>query len=314
MVVHSQYTAGMGSAVPLAVLVVVAVVVLVAIRRGSRMPKACRHGAICANCGYGYSGWQICPECGRSAAHSGVLTPALWTKFRVDPSGVVLGWLFVGLVSAGVMSDIADHLIELAGYTKIDVWHSADASDANNRPVRFIIEVEGLQMRNVVRDGTMRVVLHGDANPSPAIWSLGPVASAEFDYKSGKVTILDRSGHSVAMYDGFTPLAVAALYAAGGYGDDNPIHPSAEETSKSLADSSNNWRGTLSGFRASSSVQRTSIPALPVPIFGHYGPYHRWVILALGVVLAFLGVRWSLRKRAEAFAFAAKPSAPSPNQ
>lgn len=305
------------SIIPSTLLLVVVVVIAVSVVRASRMPHAINNGAACGECGYGFSGWSTCPECGKTASHAGVLTPALWTKFRADPSGVVIGWILLGFVVSNAVTTSIESAAAQAGYRAMGAEQTGWGTDAEGARFELVLAAEGLTRHGVLQDGTIGITVSrtedGGDNSLPL--NTTRVASASLDVASGTARIFDGDRREVGRFNGLTTEAVTLLYRTGGLsGAVEAIWPTAMSLSDALRDGRIDWNTVTIPFKVGSNSSHHSSRTLPFSIFGKYGQFYEEAITLFVLAIAGLGIRWSLRCRVRAFAFAAKRSAPSPNR
>ena len=286
---------------PILIFGVIIAMVAVGVFLGSRPPRIIEHGAACANCGYGYSGWTICPECGKPASQSGIITRDLWKKFHVDPTGVVLGWLFMSLIASGFLVQGVDSLIDLAGYETVNREIVAEAITTDRERIEYVVSVNAMLRNGVLKGGTARIELHSDPRGQNARLH-GEVASVEVNLTTGLTRVIDRAGNTVGTFDEFSAEAAAALHRVGGFADPASIKPGMDTLVAGVGAVAASKSHALPGYSSSSSGFITDEVAFPVAILGVYKPYHKWTIMSLAFVVAACGIRWSLRQRAVAFA------------
>lgn len=88
------------------ILLAIAAALLVVLVRSCTLPRRVAKGPCCGQCGYSFTGWSICPECGSAVTDVGVETPRMALRYRgsVGLAACVLFLLalFGGLTTFGV--------------------------------------------------------------------------------------------------------------------------------------------------------------------------------------------------------------------
>lgn len=96
------------------ILLAVAAALVVVLVRSCTLPRRVVKGACCGGCGYAFTGWSICPECGSAVTDVGVETPRIVLRYRgsVALAACVLFLLalFGGLMTFGGGLALFDHL------------------------------------------------------------------------------------------------------------------------------------------------------------------------------------------------------------
>lgn len=106
-------------ATALLILLPIIVSAITVIVRACTLPRGMQPAPVCGACGYLYSGWTRCPECGGELLTVGLLTPRLALKLRGSLVVAVIAMLVL-LFIAGSLSGAMGYLVfSSMGYTSV---------------------------------------------------------------------------------------------------------------------------------------------------------------------------------------------------
>lgn len=208
-----------------AFLVLLAWMCLATVLRSCVVPRVAPRGGACGRCGYAYSGWTRCPECGGDVAEVGVATPSLALRLRASRAASLVGILFLALALTHGLSLAAKSVCTANGWQRMSrgVQFSPMASDAPSYGMTIHWDV--VAARNTVRGGTITLTLNGAAPMTALAASPLPAAGAfvaVMDARDGSFEVRDANGGVVERGNAFEPRHALAMLDMSGVPLDQP--------------------------------------------------------------------------------------------
>ncbi len=97
-------------------LVVFTTALVVILVRSCTLPRRVAKGPCCGQCGYSFTGWSICPECGSAVTDVGVETPRIALRYRGSVALAACALAVLTLVSGLVAWGIGLATFDQLGY------------------------------------------------------------------------------------------------------------------------------------------------------------------------------------------------------
>lgn len=179
-------------------LVLLAWMCLATLLRACTLPRGVARGGSCGKCGYTYSGWTRCPECGGEIADVGVATPRLAVRFRGGWLGIILGLLFAGFALTYVLRSSLNMLCRAQGWNnnQRQVMYSPAKEDSPPYGMMILWDLIGSPSKPP-SGGRIVIALDGSAIFTFLAMGLMPTSGnvhAEIRAGSGRYTIRDSKG------------------------------------------------------------------------------------------------------------------------
>lgn len=152
-------------------IVIALVVILV---RSCTLPRRVAKGACCGQCGYAFTGWSICPECGSAVTDAGVETPRIALRYRgsvgLAACVLVLLSLFFGAVVWGIGLAVFDSWGYGHRTVSATLYQSTRGDLQPNYFAHFVSDME-IGPNDKVRSGeaVLAIELADPTTASPAI-------------------------------------------------------------------------------------------------------------------------------------------------
>lgn len=299
-----------GPVVILALCLLAAWMGIMAVLRVCRVPRGVEAGGSCGLCGYAYSGWQRCPECGGSVAEEGIATPRLMLKHRGSLRGALFSLTLLALALVFLFTGITLGVCQAAGwnqhvrqtaYGRIPPLHTnPSGTPPLNTPLDVIIHKDfiGPSVHNPT-GGEILVVIKPSAAVATSADRPATVGEwhATYDVWRDRLTVRDAAGRSreasilsTATVDQFLAEAVPELTQADRARAARQI---AEEVDVMNRVDANVSFPILQ--ERGSSMQTT--PSLPFAVFGKKGVTAAMLLAGIVSGALYVVAIWLVLKR-----------------
>lgn len=299
-----------GPVVILALCFLAAWMGIMAVLRVCFVPKGVEPGGSCGLCGYAYSGWQRCPECGGSVAEEGIATPRLMLKHRGSLRGALFALTMLAAALVFLLTGLTLGLCQAAGWMQWTRQSEYVLGMQSQTPNWVVVhwEMLGTSSRKQANGQIVIAVKAG----GPFYGSMGSrpnttgVAHAEIDARSGAFVLLDpsgrvdRRGDRFERDDGVRLLELAApsvapemLEAAGlqvtEIADvDNAVAAAALRPAVAF---------TGINVLTEGSSSTNAIPSLPFAVFGTTGSSAAMLLAGIVSAALYVVALWLVLKR-----------------
>lgn len=173
---------------------------LATIVRACTLPRGVSRGGSCGGCGYEYSGWARCPECGGAVGDVGVVTPSLAYRLRASGIGTMIGLVFVAFAATFIAHSGITMLCESKRWSNLQRQALYMPVDAEGPPCGMLIQWDVIGDRSKPPTaGRISIVLDGNAAFGGVAVGVLPTGMtlAEIDARTGRYEIRDANGERV---------------------------------------------------------------------------------------------------------------------
>lgn len=309
----------MGSIIPLIALgliVLLAWACLVTVVRACTLPRGVVKGGSCGRCGYEYSGWAICPECGGPVGDVGVTTPRLAMRYRGSLANAGIALIFFAVALGFILTTATLVICQSVGWTQhvrqTGYTSQVRPPDMTQLPgMRFIVhwDVAGTSP-DKARGGEILLLVDpvsgsgGVSTSRPSTFGLHHVL---IDVKSGRFEVFDDRGAKVGEGEGLGVSDVQALITRAGIVlEPNDLETAAFQLVR-VVDTGNAaamaalgpGKSYNSPVLGETGTAMMTNPSLPFPVLGGMGPRAVTGIAAVvsGIVLVVAFVIVVRRRR-----------------
>ncbi|MBY0310789.1 MAG: hypothetical protein K2W85_01845 [Phycisphaerales bacterium] len=315
------------------ILLAIAAALLVVLVRSCTLPRRVAKGPCCGQCGYSFTGWSICPECGSAVTDVGVETPRMALRYRgsVALAACVLFLLvlFGGLTTWGVGLAVFDQL----GYGRRSYTVTLVPITQSGAQPNYFAHVEAhadTGPNDMLRAGDSLLAIE-IAPPTAASPKMPNARTAvargcphiRLNLANYKYTLARSDAHPIHSDDKLDAAALRAFLVECGV---NLSQPQLDQASEALLRTLRSGQAYTSSPPTTSNDKFTSIfsardessylgPASPVRLPG-FSSFATWtLIVAIAfVVLFILALRFVIRRRRRLLAapVTRAPATPTP--
>lgn len=282
-----------------------------AVLRVCRVPRGVEPGGSCGRCGYAYTGWQRCPECGGDIAEEGIATPRLMLKHRGSLRAALFSLTMLAAALVFLLTGITLGICQAAGWMQWTRQTEYSLSTQTQAPHSIVAH---WQMLGKSGSGRARGEIVIAVKPGGSFFgtfdtrpNTTGVAHAEIDAATGAFVLIDASGRVERRGDRFEPAdGIRLLQLAG-----TPVEPAVLEAAglqlaeiarvdDAMAAAALRPAVAFSGSTVltEGSSTTSAVPSLPFTVFGMKSS--SGAMLLTGIVSAALYVValfWVIKRR-----------------
>lgn len=299
-----------GPIVILALCLLAAWMGVAAVLRACRVPRGVETGGSCGRCGYAYSGWQRCPECGGDIKEEGLATPRLMLKHRGSLHGALFALTMLAAALVFLLTGITLGICQAAGwmqhvrqtsYGRIPPIHTnPSGTPSPNTPLDMLIHKDLIGPSvHKPRQGEILVVIRSSAQTTTSADRPNTIGDWHATYDVGRdlLTVRDgtgathkRSALGVAQVEEFLANAVPALTESERFGAASQIIGELDV------------EGRVSDKVPYAIVQELgtsmrSTPSLPFTVFGFAGSSAAMLLASILSAALYVLALWLVLKR-----------------
>ncbi len=283
---------------------------VMAVLRVCFVPRGVEPGGSCGRCGYAYSGWQRCPECGGNVADEGIATPRLMLKHRGSLRAALFSLTMLAAALVFLLTGLALGLCQAAGWMQWTRQTEYVLGQSTTSPHRISVHWEMLGRSGQPRGhGEVLVVvfpggqLTGTVGSRP---STTGVTHATIDARSGTFVLADSSGRIDRRGKRFEPADGTRLLELAGVAIEQTELEAAGLQLAELADAESamaaaalrpttTFTGTPVLIEGSSSTR--AVPSLPFRVFGMMSSSAAMLLAGIVSAVFYILAIWLVLKR-----------------
>jgi len=252
-----------------------------AVLRVCRVPRGVEPGGSCGLCGYAYTGWQRCPECGGDIAEEGIATPRLMLKHRGSLRAALFSLTMLAGALVFLLTGITLGICQAAGWMQWTRQTEYSLNTQAQAPHSILAHWQMLGRSGSGRASGQIVIAVKPGGPFFGTFDTRPntvgVAHAEIDAATGAFVIVDPNGRIERRGDRFEPAdGVRLLQLAGA-----PVEPAVLDAAglqlAEIAEGDNAMAAAAlrpavafsgSTVLTEGSSTTSAVPSLPFAVFG----------------------------------------------
>lgn len=287
-----------------------------AVLRVCRVPRGVEPGGSCGNCGYAYTGWQRCPECGGDIAEEGIATPRLMLKHRGSLRAALFSLTMLAAALVFLLTGITLGICQAAGWMQ---WtrqseYTLEQSDAAQSPAAssgILVHWETLGRAAAKSPRGQILIVVNPHSPFRGTSGIQPSTSgvphARIDTSTGAFSVLDHSGEATRAGDAFASEDAAHLLELAGVSIDEATLDAAglqlaeiAEVDNAMAAAALRPAVTFSGSTVltEGSSTTSAVPSLPFAVFGAKSSTGAMLLAAIvSAVLYVVALLWVIKRR-----------------
>ena len=281
-----------------------------AVLRVCRVPRGVEPGGSCGNCGYAYTGWQRCPECGGDIAEEGIATPRLMLKHRGSLRGALFALTMLAAALVFLLTGITLGICQAAGWMQWTRQTEYVLGQSTTSPHRVTVHWEMLGRSSQTHaNGEVLVVVSPGGQLTGTLGSrpfTTGMAHATIDARSGNYVLTDSAGRIDRRGKRFEPADGTRLLELAGVSVEQTELEAAGLQLAELADAdmamaaaamrpATAFSGTPVLIEGASSTR--AIPSLPFAVFGTTGSSTAMLLAGLLSAALYVFAIWLVLKR-----------------
>ncbi len=286
---------------------------IAAVLRVCRVPRAVEPGGSCGRCGYAYTHWTRCPECGSEVSTVGIATPWLMFRHRGSMPGALFALTLMAFAMAFLLTGLTVGLCQFAGWnqhTRQSGMSTLQPPPINGRPqplpqVSFLVhrEVVGPSVNSPTRGEVVLVLLPKGA--TLAMTADRPDTTGAFhilhDVKDGQFVTRSDAGETIREGKGIQIEDVADWLERAGVAFDEEERRVAAAQILQEIDSSHAGALAVIGpgnlgprgvVLASRGFSTRSIPSLPFAVVGLTGMTGITIVTSVASAVIYIVALW----------------------
>ncbi len=299
-----------GPVVILALCLLAAWMGIMAVLRVCSVPRGVEPGGSCGLCGYAYSGWQRCPECGGNVAEEGIATPRLMLKHRGSLRGALFALTMLAAALVFLLTGLTLGLCQAAGWMQWTRQSEYTLEQSTSTPLWIAVHWDLAGRSTQSRAHGEIVVAVNSGGPFFTTASLNAplvgVAHARIDARRGTFVVVDPQGHIERRGDRFQRSDAVRLLELAGVSVEQTVLEAAGLQLAELADADSAmaaaamrpataFSGTPVLIEGASSTR--AIPSLPFPVVGMMSSSGAMILAGIVSAALYIVALWLVLKR-----------------